>query len=452
MNDSDNVVQLINKNFRKTEKQVEAVRLLASDHQHIMLYGGSRSGKTFILLRSLVIRALRIPSRHLITRFRFNHAKQSIWYDTFPKMMKMCFPTVKYEDNKSDWFWRFTNGSEIWLGGLDDKERTDKILGNEYATIYFNECSQISYDSITTALTRLAQNTALTNKAYYDQNPPSKRHWSYAVFVEGVDPVGRTAHKMPELYGYMQINPTDNRQNLPPTYIENILENLPLRKRKRFLDGEFSDDNERALWKRWMIDDFRVKDAPYLSRIVVAIDPAVTSSETSDDTGIVVVGEGRAPAGAKNEHLKHYYVLNDLTMKGTPLEWARVVSEEFKQRRADRVIGEVNNGGDLIEANIRNVDASLPYKGIHATRGKMVRAEPISALYEQGRVHHVGAFWELEDEMCDHEFTNAEASPNRLDALVWALTELAGMQGPIPAPRIDQRTPKTASKVRDLPL
>ncbi len=449
---SADIIPLMGTTFRKTARQVDAVDLLASDAEHVMLYGGSRSGKTFILLRSMVVRALRIPSRHLVTRYRFNHAKQSIWYDTFPKMMQLCFPDVKYVDNKSDWFYRFTNGSEIWMGGLDDKERTDKILGNEYATVYFNECSQISYDSITTALTRLAQNTELINKAYYDCNPPSKRHWSYALFVEGLEPISRTALKRPELYAYMQMNPEDNKENLPPTYIENVLQNLPMRKRKRFLDGEFSDDNERALWKRWMIDDFRVQQAPYLSRIIVAIDPAVTSSETSDDTGVVVVGEGRAPADAKNTHLKHYYVLDDLTMKGTPLEWAQVAVEAFRQHKADRVIGETNNGGDLIEANIRNVDAAIPYKGIHATRGKMVRAEPISALYEQGRVHHVGVLPELEDEMCDHEFTSAEQSPNRLDALVWGITELAGMQGPIVMPRLDQRTAKTTSKVKDLPI
>ena len=143
--------------FTRTVKQKEATKLLVLK-KHAMLYGGSRSGKTFIAIRSLIIRALKYPgSRHLIIRYRFNHVKQSIWFDTFPKVMKLCFPGVLFKENKSDWFVQFQNGSELWFGGTDDKERVEKILGNEYATIYANECSQIPYEAITLIRTRLAQ-------------------------------------------------------------------------------------------------------------------------------------------------------------------------------------------------------------------------------------------------------------------------------------------------------
>jgi phage terminase large subunit len=144
--------------FKKTIKQQEAIRLMGSDKKYILLRGGSRSGKSLIIIYTLILRALKEPfSRHLIVRHAFNHAKQSLWYDTIPKCLEMAFPGVKPEMNKSDWFLQFPNGSQIWLGGLDDKDRTEKILGNEYSSIFFNEVSQISYIAYTMAVTRLAQ-------------------------------------------------------------------------------------------------------------------------------------------------------------------------------------------------------------------------------------------------------------------------------------------------------
>ena len=170
--------------FSLTAKQQQANALLGGSETNVMLFGGSRSGKTFLLTRATCARAIKAPkSRHAILRFRFNAVKNSIVMDTFPKVMSLCFPGVKYEINKTDWFATLPNKSEIWFGGLDDKERTEKILGMEFATIYLNECSQIPYGSVETALTRLAQkadqiidgkSTQLKNKAYYDCNPPSR--------------------------------------------------------------------------------------------------------------------------------------------------------------------------------------------------------------------------------------------------------------------------------------
>src|SRR5579859_6381325 len=134
--------------FKPTAKQVEALKVLALPATHLMLFGGSRSGKTFIDLRSIATRALAAAgSRHAVLRFRFNHVKASIVHDTFPKMMGICYPDVPYRLDKTDWFAQLPNKSEIWFGGLDDTARTEKILGQEYATVYFNECSQIPYSS-----------------------------------------------------------------------------------------------------------------------------------------------------------------------------------------------------------------------------------------------------------------------------------------------------------------
>ena len=171
-----------------------------------------------------------------------------------------------------------------------------------------------------------------------------------------------------------------------------------------------------------MIDPFRVVHVPSdLERVVVGVDPAVTSSETSDRTGIVV-------CGMKHDHVEqreHFYVLDDLTCSAQPRRWAELVVEAYEKWDADVVIAEVNQGGDLVETTLQQAAPNLPVKKVRATRGKILRAEPISVMYVQGRVHHVGEFKELEDEMTSYTGGSSESSPDRLDALVWALTELA---------------------------
>ncbi|MDD5699281.1 MAG: phage terminase large subunit [Victivallaceae bacterium] len=405
------------KNFRKTADQEAAIRLLSGPAKYVLLFGGSRSGKTFVLVYALLIRALKAPgSRHAILRFRANAVRQAIRNDTFLKVMRLGFPGLKWREQRTDGLVRLPNGSEIWFGGLDSAERVDKILGREFATIYFNECSEISYAAITTALTRLAQKTTLLNKAYFDCNPPGKNHWSYQLFVEKIDPENKTALAFPDHYASMLMNPGGNRDNLPPGYIEETLSGLSRRQRRRFLEGCWLDETEGALWKPGMIDAYRVTVAPPLTRVVIGVDPAVSSRPGSDETGIIAAGRSGDD---------HYFVLSDVSWRGSPLEWAQAVAAEYHRRQADRVIAEINNGGDLIVANLRRVAPAIACKTVHAARGKIVRAEPIAALYEQGRVHHVGAFTELEEQMCSYVPGNGASSPDRMDALVWALTELS---------------------------
>jgi phage terminase large subunit-like protein len=216
------------------------------------------------------------------------------------------------------------------------------------------------------------------------------------------------------------MNPEDNLENISEEYMA-LLASLPERKKKRFLRGQFGDDNEGALWTEEMIAHGRVKQAPVLKRIVVSLDPAVTSKDTSDETGLVVCG-----IGLEDNHL---YVLEDATDTYTPNEWATEAVRLFRKWQADRIVGEVNNGGDLIETVLRGVDKTIPYSGVHATRDKLTRAEPCAALYEQNDVkpnqaHHVGELAELELEMTSWEAKKGEKSPNRIDALVWGAYEL----------------------------
>ena len=403
--------------FRYTEAQIQALKLLsAPEARHIMLFGGSRSGKTFVLCCAMIRRALKARSRHVIIRRYYTGVRTAIGLDTLPKALHLRYPHLRVMYNRGSSVFTFPNGSEIWLIGLDDAQRAEKILGREFATIYFNECSELDYPSVQTALTRLAQNVpGLVNRAFYDCNPPPRSHWCYQLFVGGIDPADRTALAHPDIYLSLRINPEDNRANLPAGYIESTLANLPERQRRRFLLGEWGDDTEGALWSQSLIDRTRVVNAPELERIVIGVDPAVTSGEGSDLTGIVAAGLGTDG---------DYYILADRSRKASPVEWGNAVVQLYHELNADRVIGEVNNGGDLIENLLRQIDPDLSYHDVRATRGKILRAEPVAALYEKGRVHHVGRFPDLEDQMTGYSPLYAAKSPDRMDALVWALTEL----------------------------
>jgi predicted phage terminase large subunit-like protein len=212
----------------------------------------------------------------------------------------------------------------------------------------------------------------------------------------------------------------ENRNNLAPVFLEQIVRRYEgTRLGRQELNAEVLDDVPGALWDRARIDAARVEHQPALRRIVVAIDPAVTSGEDADETGIVVAGTGEDG---------HGYVLEDLSGRYAPIEWARIAVAAYRRHRADRIIAETNNGGEMVEATVRMVDPNVSFKAVHASRGKFTRAEPVSALYEQTRVHHVGMLPGLEDQMCsftpDFDRERAKSSPDRVDALVWAFTEL----------------------------
>ena len=403
--------------WQKTADQKKALKLLGSNVPNILLYGGSRSGKTFILVYAMIVRALKVPaSRHIILRYRGNSVIRSIRMDTFDKVMKLAFPQVAFKEDTAEGFVQFGNGSEIWFGGLDTGDRSDRILGREFATIYFNECSELQYDAVNTALTRLAQKTALENKAYFDCNPCGRSHWTYQLFINHCDPVSHAVLNHPEFYEAMLMNPDGNRENLPASYIERTLMNLSERQKKRFLFGEWAEDVEGALWKSSLIDRSRLLAMPVKAlRTVIGVDPAVSSHDLSDMTGIVVCSAGTDG---------NFYVLGDYSMRGKPIDWCRKIAELFHKYQASAVIAEVNNGGELIESLLRTIDAHIPFTPVRAFDSKIRRAELASALYEQGKVHHIGRFPELEDQMCSYSPALANQSPDRMDALVWAIRDL----------------------------
>jgi terminase large subunit-like protein len=406
-----------------TPKQEEANELLSGRARHIALWGGSRSGKTFLLVRAICMRAFNAPgSRHLIARLRKNHIVASIGRDTLPRVLELCFPdaVAACRMDHSEWFMTLPNKSEIWLGGLDDKERTEKILGTEFSTIFLNECSQIPYSSVVLIRTRLAQKTSLVNRMYYDLNASGTGHYCHRLFVEKVDPHTRAPLQDPDNYGSLVMNPGDNLANLPSDYLAE-LEALPEKQRQRFLFGRFMAELDNALWTYEMFR--RVPVNPFdCQRILVAVDPSGASGhedKRSDEIGIVVAAKLKS---------KRYAVLADRSMRGSPLQWAAATAGAFKEFGADLVVAEKNFGGSLVEANLRNADRNIPVKLVTASRGKAVRAEPISHLYARGEVDHAGTFAELEEQATQMTTSGfmGQRSPDRLDACVWALSELSG--------------------------
>jgi phage terminase large subunit-like protein len=399
-----------------------------------LIVGGARSGKTFLFVRSVVVRALRgQASRHAILRFRGNAVRSSIGLDTLPKVMEVCFPHIPLVEHRQEGYFQLPNGSQIWLGGLDDKDRVEKILGQEYATIYFNECSQIPYSSVIIARTRLAQVVSgLKQRAYYDLNPGGTGHWTHREFFDHRDPVSGKPIVDPESFGQTYISPSENSDNLSPEFLRS-LETLPEKQRKRFWDGQYVAEVDGALWTydlieqcRIDIDDQKARDPKAIvaknriTRIVVSVDPSGAAGKEdsrSDEIGIFVVGLGEDGNG---------YLLEDCTLRDGPAVWGRVAANAYHRWEADSVIAEQNFGGEMVRFTIQTADRNVPVKVITASRGKHIRADPVAALYAQGRVKHVGRFPDLEDQLVNFAASGyqGERSPDRADAAIWGLTEL----------------------------
>lgn len=428
--------------FKLTVKQAAAQALLAGVATWLMLFGGGRSGKTFLHIRNIVMRALKAPgSRHLIARQRFKHLKATVVLDTFPKVMRKCFPDLvqgtDWGINKTDWYARLPGGSEIWFCGLDEGDRLEKILGFEFATIYLNECSQMLWSTVQMLLTRLAQGVMqvaingepprpLKLRFLFDCNPPPKSHWTFKVFRQKLDPETKQPLANPDDYASFQMNPVDNQENLSHEYLT-AMGGLSARMKKRFVDGEFSDATPNQLFTEVDIDQWRVIDGevPDMVRVVVSVDPSGAGDDEAntdnDEIGITVDGIGTDG---------NAYLLEDLTVKAGPATWGMVAVQAYMRHGADAIVGEVNFGGGMVkfvvQAAAQKAQARVNFKMVTASRGKVQRAEPFSVLYENGKVRHVGLFPLLEDEMCAFStigYTGPK-SPNRADAHIWSLAEL----------------------------
>lgn len=236
-------------NFKRNSAQeLFAKEVAASGVKNACAEGGSRSGKSFEIFRQIVVRAAKADhSDHLICRETFNSAKRSLWLKTMPDVMRIAFPRLNYKPMRSDgiYYYHLDNGSNLYLAGLDDSSKLERLLGTEYSTLWFNESNQMSFSAVSKLKTRLAQKNNLIKRAYFDLNPTKTSSWVYQVFHQKVNPSDGEMLPNPYDYHYVKMNPQDNIENLDEDYL-NVLKSLPENERKRFLLGEYDDSNNGA--------------------------------------------------------------------------------------------------------------------------------------------------------------------------------------------------------------
>lgn len=438
--------------FKPNPKQLRLLDIAWNDPyvENLLAFGPSRSGKTTILTSLVVNRALAYPgTEHAIFRDTLRSCHHHLFSGTFPKVMKELYPSYLERKDvrvaKNDNVVEFHNGSKIFFEGLDPSRR-DKVLGAEYATAWINECNSVrDYDMVQQLASRMAADGILHGSdgkpvvgpdgefvksntlMLFDCNPDVKTDWEYKTFVEKVHPSNDKPFPFEEARKWRRVfvPALENAHNLRKGYLDSLTARYEGSDHmaSRFLEGRWRDDNPNAMFRKDMFRyvEFDVeRDKSRLVRIVVAIDPAGTSGNRSDFTGIVVVGVGFDG---------NAYVLDDASIKGTPEEWAKKAIALYDTWDADLIVAEKNYGGEMVEHTIRTARRNVPVKMVNATRSKLVRAEPVQMLYLQNKVLHTQSFKELEAQMCSYTAEKNEKSPDRMDALVWGLTEIMKLSG-----------------------
>ena len=402
--------------------------LFARNHpcRYFVITGGRGSGKSYAISTAVGADHCSADYNILYLRQTLVSAHVSIIPEFYEKMelMGLADAVIKSNTDMRNRFtgWRiYFRGIQTSRGSNEAQLKSIKRIGLALVDEAQELVDEASFDRIDFTL----RDKGIKNRVMLSLNPTNKNHWIYRRFFKergvaddfnGV--VGDTC--------YIHTTYLDNLDNLDADFIRlanDCKRDNPAKYRNIFL-GYWAGDNEGALWTEGMIAPHRVAEAPaQLDRIVVAVDPAVTNKDGSDETGIVVVGVKRI------QGVPHYYVLADRSMQASPNTWAAAVTNAYREFMADRVVAETNNGGDLVGLMLRQADGRIAYKEVHASRGKLVRAEPVAALYEKGLVHHVGVFGALEDQMRNYCGRDSESSPDRMDALVWGITELASKRG-----------------------
>lgn len=397
--------------------------LVTSDNRYSIVTGGRGSGKSYAITTLLCLMMLEKDRTILFLRQTMISAHISIIPEFTDKIETLGLSNL-FKITKTE-IECISSGSIILFRGIQSSSgnNTANLKSiNNVSVMVVDEAEELVNEDTFDRIDLSVRKKGLQNKIILVMNPAKTEHWIYKRFFK--------PYNLPSFFtgendgvNYIHTSYLDNLSNLDEGFLEQIekLKQTNIKKYNHLILGEWSDgDSEQALWKMDVIDELRVFEKPQLKRIVVSIDPAVTSKDTSDETGIIVAGIGFDG---------HLYPLEDATGIYTPNQWASKAIQLYNKWQADRIIGEVNNGGDLIETVLRSVDKNMPYRSVRATRDKLTRAEPVAALYEQGKGHHVGKLPYLEYEMCNWEAKTGDKSPNRIDALVWAAFELGLVKG-----------------------
>ncbi len=314
---------------------------------------------------------------------------------------------------------RLRNGATIWADGADDGAPT--IQGKNLAALWADEIGlwkkwQMAWEEAIRYAVRIAPAKIIAT------GTPKRAHPLVRELMGDEDVVKSL------------VKTIDNRDNLDPGLVDYLIKRYGgTTLGRQELEGEMLEDVPGALVRRIWIDDHRwsADRLPDLHRIVVGVDPEASSAEGAAETGIIAAGAFKHEADEHDDKdHDHYIVLDDVSVRATPAGWGKAATTLYQTLTADLIVGEVNNGGEMVEHVIRTADSRVNYKAVTASRGKRTRAEPISALYERGMVHHAGAFADLEDQWASWVPDGKQASPDRLDAAVWALTELTGSGAP----------------------
>jgi PBSX family phage terminase large subunit len=403
-------------------------RLLNDDYdcRYVCVSGGRGSGKSFSSAIYAGLRVRNPGTRILFTRYTLTSAADSIIPEFTEKLAKLQLDsefrsTAQSVEHISE---TGTIDSDILFRGIKTSSgnQTAKLKSLNGVNIWImEEADELDDPDIFDTIDLSIRDTRRNNVILLVFNPPHTAHWLYSRFYKGIEPgfngvVGNTA--------YIHTTYLDNILNLAPDYL-----NLAVTEKEKNEDkynriwlGHWADHLEHALFSFADIEGRRVSPTyrlPDMARVVVAVDPATTNTDTSDETGIVCAGLGIDG---------HFYILSDKSCRETPVAWATIAISEYESRKADRIVGETNQGGDMVEATIRSVSKNVSFDKVHASRGKIPRAEPVSALFSQGLVHVVGNMPKLESEMITYSGPG-QVSPSRMDAMVWAISYLMQGQG-----------------------
>lgn len=434
---------------KRHRDQITAHRMVTTAGlKYFLFYGGSGGGKSFFVMDLIIERAMLAPgSRHAIFRLTRNSCEKTLFDKTLHEVLDKAWPGLKdqCEISLSQMTVTFPNGSKIFFDGLDENRMT-KVLGDEFNSIWINECNEdgLSYQQVSTLLSRLRARSetvtgrVLTNKMFFDCNPRFYSDWEYKAFILKVNPEDGDALHNADQWIATKMEADANIDNLHPDYLESLKAGSAA-SRRRYVEGEWSDENQNALFTEKMFVQHRIpkpanvqtpeetlamlaEQGIEIERVTIAGDPAVTADPKSDLTGITV------QAISSDEHI---YVLDDLSDRYTPDAACKVIEKAYRDWGASRVIIENNQGGLWLESTLRKHFPHVPLKFVNAnatTGGKASRAEPVAAQYERGIVHHVGSFKALEQQMCDYGSpASRRKSPDRMDALVWGITELVNL-------------------------
>lgn len=376
-------------------------------NRYFLVTGGRGSGKSWTL--SLFLLNLTYEEGHVIlfTRWTLVSAFISI-IPEFINKIELMDKESDFEVTQSEIVNKRT-GSKIIFRGIKTSQGTATANLKSIAgvtTFVLDEAEELVDEDIFNRIDLSVRAVDQPNRVILVMNPSFKSHWIYKRYVS--NPRKDTK--------YIHTTYLHNKENLSKSFLDQarVTKAENLHRYEHLFLGKWLDDAEGMLWNRPIIERSRMPKAPELQRIVVAIDPAATANMESDETGIIVCGKDKAGYG---------YVLEDLSGKYSPSQWGNIAVKARERWNADCVVAEKNQGGDMVESVIRSAGERQRIKLVTATKGKYVRAEPIYSLYEQGKIYHIGQFPLLESQMITFDPEKGK-SPDRVDALVWAFTEL----------------------------